>query len=59
MERDLDDITRNLMTSRSSYSQSAREMGERAMAEEQLNSATTRSKRTVYEDTSEIGRAHV
>jgi len=48
MERELNDITRNLMTYRSGYSQSAREMGQRAREEEQ--SSATRTRRTVVEE---------
>merc|ERR1712083_991027 len=46
MERELNDITRNLMTYRSGYSQSAREMGQRARDEEQSSS----TRRTVVEE---------
>jgi len=48
MERELNDITRNLMTYRSGYRQSAQEMGQRAREEEQ--SSSTRTKRTVVEE---------
>jgi len=48
MERELNDITRNLMTYKSGYSQSAREMGQRAREEEQSSSSRTR--RTVVEE---------
>jgi len=48
MERELNDITRNLMTYRSGYSQSAKEMGQRAREEEQ--SSSIRSRRTVVEE---------
>merc|ERR1712192_239886 len=46
MERELNDITRNLMTYRSGYSQSAKEMGQRAREEEQSSS----TRRTVVEE---------
>merc|ERR1712183_1079526 len=48
MERELNDITRNLMTYKSGYSQSAREMAQRAREEEQ--SSSTRTRRTVVEE---------
>jgi len=50
LERDLDNITNNLMTSRSSYSRSAKEMAERAMREEEMNTTSTRTKRVEYSE---------